>query len=182
MVLIWRNDEILLARSHTFKPGLYNILAGFVEAGETVEETVVREVKEEVGIEIKNLRYVASQPWPFPNNLMFGFTAEHAAGNIHVDNKELEDAQWFSIDRLPHLPNSVSLSRQMIDAHISSRKNINIQPSEFPLLKSISSKKFFLRMTTIAALASTGLLMAGFWKPMKNYVQTFIENQPKNKP
>ncbi len=182
LVLIWRNDEILLARSHTFPPGRYNILAGFVEPGETVEETVVREVKEEVGIEIKNLRYVASQPWPFPSNLMFGFTAEHAAGNICIDQEELDDAQWFSIDNLPSLPHSVSLSRQMVDAHIASRKKMNIQTSEWPLLKSISPKTPFLRRTTITALAATGLLMAGFWKPMKDYVQSYIEDQPKNRP
>lgn len=119
LVLIWRKDEILLARSPHFMPEIYSILAGFVEPGETLEQTVIREVKEEVGICIKNLRYFGSQPWPFPSNLMLGFMAEYDSGEIQFDRKELEDAQWFSLHNLPKLPKPISLSRLMIDAHIT---------------------------------------------------------------
>lgn len=121
LVLIWRNNEILLARSANFLPGIYGILAGYVEPGETVENAVIRETKEEVGINIKNLRYCGSQPWPFPSNLMLGFTAEYLDGEIQIDNTELEDAQWFSIRQLPPLPKPISLSRQIIDMHLASK-------------------------------------------------------------
>ena len=115
LVLVWRNDEILLARSRQFKPGIYSILAGFVEPGETLEQTVHREVKEEVGIHIKNLQYVGSQPWPFPSNLMLGFTAEYDHGELVYNPDELEDAQWFKLNNLPKIPKPISLSRIMID-------------------------------------------------------------------
>lgn len=118
LVLIWRDNEILLARSPHFMPGVYSILAGFVEPGETLEHAVVREVKEEVGITIKNLNYFASQSWPFPSNLMLGFIAEYESGEIQIDN-ELEDAQWFSINKLPPLPKPISLSRRIIDAYLA---------------------------------------------------------------
>jgi NAD+ diphosphatase len=122
LVLIWRENEILLARSPHFLPGTYSLLAGFVEVGETLEQTVVRETMEEVGLTIKNIRYCASQPWPFQSNLMLGFTAEYDSGAIKIDYKELEDAQWFSIDNLPGLPNTVSLSRQIIDVFLASKR------------------------------------------------------------
>lgn len=118
LALIWRDNEILLARSAHFLPGIYSILAGFVEPGETLEQTVAREVYEEVGIQIKNLQYFGSQPWPFPSNLMIGFTAEYAAGEIRIDPVEIEEAQWFSVDNLPPLPKPISLSRRMIDAFL----------------------------------------------------------------
>lgn len=121
LVLIWRDHEILLARSPHFMPGIYSILAGFVEPGETLEETVMREVKEEVGINIKNLQYFGSQPWPFPSNLMLGFIAEYESGDIQFDPSELEDAQWFSLNSLPKLPKPISLSRLMIDDYLSSK-------------------------------------------------------------
>lgn len=122
LALIWRHNEILLARSPNFLPGIYSILAGFVEPGETVEQAVTREVYEEVRITIKNMRYVSSQPWPFVSNLMLGFTAEYDQGEILIDPTEIEDAQWFSIDKLPPLPRTMSLSRKMIDAHIKWRR------------------------------------------------------------
>lgn len=122
LVLIWREDEILLARSSYFLPGIYSILAGFVEPGETLERTIMREAEEEVGIKIKNLSYFGSQPWPFPSNLMLGFMAEYDSGDIRIDPQELEDAQWFSIHDLPTLPKPISLSRRMIDAYLESRK------------------------------------------------------------
>lgn len=122
LVLIWREREILLGRSPHFLPGVYSLLAGFVEPGETLEHTVIREVKEEVGISIKNIRYFGSQPWPFPSNLMLGFIAEYDQGELLIDPKELEDAQWFPVDKLPKLPKPISLSRIIIDNHLNSLK------------------------------------------------------------
>ena len=119
LVLIWRKGEVLLARSPHFLAEIYSLVAGFVEPGETLEQTVIREVKEEVGITIKNLSYFGSQSWPFPSNLMLGFIAEYDCGEIQIDFTELEDAQWFSLDKLPKLPKPISLSRHMIDAHLA---------------------------------------------------------------
>lgn len=123
VVLIWRENEILLARSPHFPSEVYSILAGFVEPGETLEQTVRREVREEVGISIKNLTYVASQPWPFVSNLMLGFTAEYDKGDIQVNHAELEDAKWFSLEKLPKLPKPMTLSRQIIDTHIAKKRS-----------------------------------------------------------
>jgi NAD+ diphosphatase len=116
MVLVRHGDQLLLARSPRFKPGVYSALAGFVEAGESVEECARREVREEVGIEIANLRYFASQPWPFPNSLMLAFFADYAGGTIRPDPEEIEAADWFTLDRLPTLPEPISISRRLIDA------------------------------------------------------------------
>jgi len=116
MVLISRGDELLLARSPRFRPGVYSALAGFVEAGETLEQCASREVLEEVGITITNLRYFRSQSWPFPNSLMAAFFADYAGGIINPDPSEIEDANWFSRSALPALPEPVSLARQLIDA------------------------------------------------------------------
>lgn len=116
MVLISRGDELLLARSPRFKPGVFSALAGFVEAGETLEQCAKREVLEEVGIEITNLRYFKSQPWPFPDSLMMAFFADYAGGTINPDPSEIEAANWFSRSALPTLPEPVTLARQLIDA------------------------------------------------------------------
>lgn len=116
MVLVRHGDRLLLARSPHFKLGVFSALAGFVEPGETLEECAVREVREEVGIEIANLRYFHSQPWPFPNSLMVAFFADYAAGTITPDPAEIEAADWFSLDALPLLPEPVSISRRLIDA------------------------------------------------------------------
>lgn len=124
LVLIWRDEEILLARSPHFTPGIYSILAGFVEVGETLEQTVIREVQEEVGLGIKNMQYFGSQSWPFPSNLMLGFIAEYDSGEIQFDPSELEDAQWFSLNKLPKLPKPISLSRHLIDKHLAMRAEI----------------------------------------------------------
>ncbi len=114
-----RDEQILLARSPRFPAGMYSTLAGFVEPGETLEEAVRREVLEEVGIEIENIEYVASQPWPFPHSLMIGFTSTYKSGDIRVDPLELEDAQWFSASSLPQLPSKISISRLLIENFIS---------------------------------------------------------------
>jgi NAD+ diphosphatase len=121
IVLVTRGDEILLARSPRFSPGVYSTLAGFVEAGESVEDCVVREVFEEVGLEVQNLQYVASQAWPFPHSLMLGFHAHYRAGDIVMQAEEIEDARWFTLDALPALPPVASISRYLIDLYVARR-------------------------------------------------------------
>ena len=96
IVLIKKGEEILLARSPGFLAGVFSIIAGFNEPGENLEQTIHREVGEEVGIAVRNLRYFGSEPWPFPDSLMIGFVADHAGGDIRIDNKEIEAAGWFT--------------------------------------------------------------------------------------
>jgi len=115
IVLIKNNDRILLARSPHFPPGMHSIIAGFAEAGETLEQAVHREIHEEVGIAVKNIRYFGSEPWPFPNSLMIGFTADYASGEIAIDNREIVSAGWYSRDTLPPLPSPMSISRALLD-------------------------------------------------------------------
>ena len=123
MVMIQKDEEFLLARSPHFIPGMYSALAGFSEPGETLEETVHREVYEEVGIRIKNIRYFASQPWPFPHSLMIAFHADYESGEINIDPNEIEDANWFSVNKLPNrLPGLISISRKLIDATLDQLK------------------------------------------------------------
>jgi NAD+ diphosphatase len=116
VITIIVNDEgkALLAHNKKFVPGVYSLIAGFNEAGENLEHTVAREIREEVSIEVKDIRYVASQPWPFPHSLMLGFSARYAAGSIKPDGVEIEDAQWFDRDALPGLPGTGSVSRYLI--------------------------------------------------------------------
>ena len=114
--------EILLARSPRFAPGMYSALAGFAEPGETLEQCLHREVLEEVGIRVKNLRYFASQSWPFPHSLMIAFIADYESGEITPDPSEIEAAQWFRLDELPRLPMPISISRRLIDAAIQELK------------------------------------------------------------
>lgn len=121
IVLVSRGEELLLARAHRFPPGMYSILAGFVEPGESLEETVVREVREEVGIEVKDIRYFGSQPWPFPNSLMIGFTATYASGDIAIAPEELTDAAWFNKHNLPQIPGKLSIARKLIDWFVGSK-------------------------------------------------------------
>ena len=116
MCLVRRGQELLLARSHHFMPGMYSALAGFVEPGESLEQCLAREVFEETRIEIANPRYFASQPWPFPHSLMIAYVADYAAGEITPAPDEIEDAQWFALDALPKLPNRISIARRLIDA------------------------------------------------------------------
>jgi NAD+ diphosphatase len=108
-------DEILMARARNFRSDFYGLIAGFVETGETLEEAVVREVQEETGLQVKNIRYFGSQPWPFPSGLMVGFTADYAGGQIHVQREELQNVAWFHRDRLPKLPEKLSIARKLID-------------------------------------------------------------------
>ncbi|SIS21264.1 NAD+ diphosphatase [Aquipseudomonas alcaligenes] len=121
IVLVTRGDELLLARSPRFVPGVYSTLAGFVEPGESAEECVVREVHEEVGIQVGKLQYLGSQGWPFPHSLMLGFHAEYVGGEIVPQPEEIEDARWFAIDQLPPLPMQRSIARYLIDLYVARR-------------------------------------------------------------
>ncbi len=118
IVLVHRGEKVLLARNHRFPEGMYSTLAGFVEPGESIEETVVREVKEEVGVKVHNLEYLGSQPWPFPNSLMLGFHAEYESGDIRLQDDEIADARWFPIDDLPTIPGKIAISRWLIDDYL----------------------------------------------------------------
>lgn len=120
IVRVTRGDEILLARSPRFRPGMYSVLAGFVEPGESLEETVMREVREEVGIEVKNICYFGSRPWPFPNSLMLAFSAEYAGGDLRPEPEEIEAVAWFTKDALPEVPGPLSIARTLIDAFLAS--------------------------------------------------------------
>jgi NAD+ diphosphatase len=118
ITLVTRGDEALLAQGVQFRGPMYSCLAGFVEPGESLEDAVVREVREEVGVEVGNVRYWGSQPWPFPHSLMVGFTAEWVSGEIVCDPTEIVDAQWFTRDALPNIPPRISIARKLIDAWI----------------------------------------------------------------
>jgi NAD+ diphosphatase len=119
MVLVTRGRELLLARANRFPQAMYSALAGFVEPGESIEDCIHREVREEVGVEVDRLQYVASQSWPFPHSLMIAYTAEYAGGDMHPCDEEIVEAGWFPIDALPQLPNPVSIARQLIDATVA---------------------------------------------------------------
>jgi NAD+ diphosphatase len=115
IVAVIKDHEILLAHAHHFPEGYYSVIAGFVEPGETLEECIRREVKEEVGIEVGNIRYFGSLPWPFPHSLMIAFTADYGSGTISIDGNEIADAGWYSADNLPKIPGRVSIARRLID-------------------------------------------------------------------
>lgn len=118
IVLIWRPGEILLTRKSNWPPNRYSLVAGFLDLGECLEEAVVREAAEETRVQVGEIRYVGSQNWPFPSQLMAGFTAEYRSGELQVDEDELEDARWFALDRLPNLPPRRSIARYLIDEHL----------------------------------------------------------------
>jgi len=121
IALVSRGDQILLAHKAGNAFPFWSIIAGFVEAGETLEAAVAREISEEVGLRVKNIRYAASQPWPFPNNLMLGFTADYAEGEIRPDGDEITEAGWFDRDHLPPIPSRFSIARRLIDAFFDAR-------------------------------------------------------------
>jgi NAD+ diphosphatase len=118
IVAVSRGDRLLLVRHHRFAQR-FTVIAGYVEPGETLEECVHREVREETGIEIGEPRYFANQPWPFPHSLMVGFTAEYASGDIRVEPSELIEGGWFSADALPEIPDKVTIARRLIDAFVT---------------------------------------------------------------
>ena len=121
---VLKNNSILLARNANRGGKFYSIIAGFVESGETLEECVQREILEEVGLKVKNIKYFNSQPWPFPHSLMIGFTAEYESGEILVDGNEIVEAGWYDVQNLPDLPGKMSIAREIIDWFIhKSRTN-----------------------------------------------------------
>ena len=124
VIVIITDDEnrILLAHNKNFRAGLYSPISGFNEAGETLEETAVREIREEVNIEVKDICYIKSQSWPFPNSLMLGFSASYSSGELKPDGVEIEDAKWFKRDNLPELPAEGSLSRFLINRWLAAHE------------------------------------------------------------
>lgn len=118
IVLVTKDDQCLLAHASKYPAGRFSTLAGFIEPGETAEQAVVREVKEEVGIEVGNIRYIKSQSWPFPHSLMLGFFADYLSGDLVPDGDEILEARWFKPDELPDLPPGFSISRQLIEAFV----------------------------------------------------------------
>ena len=121
ITLIYDEDNILLGRSKFFPLNMYSTLAGFIEAGENAEEALIREVKEEVNVEIANIKYFSSQSWPFPAQLMLGYFCQYKKGEIILNDAELEDARWFNIKQLPIIPPDASISGQLIRSYIEGR-------------------------------------------------------------
>ena len=115
IVLVHREDKVLLVHARNFKSDFYGLVAGFVETGETLEEAVEREVMEETGISITNIRYFGSQPWPYPCGLMVGFHADYVQGDIHLQQSELSRGGWFDREHLPQIPEKLSIARMLID-------------------------------------------------------------------
>jgi NAD+ diphosphatase len=123
MMLVTRGREVLLGRSPHFPPGMYSALAGFVEPGESLEQCVRREVAEEVGVRVNNIRYFASQSWPFPHSLMIAFVCDWESGEIRPQEGEIEAANWFEVLQLPKLPSKISIARRLIDAVVEEIKS-----------------------------------------------------------
>jgi NAD+ diphosphatase len=119
MALVHRENQLLLARSPHFPAGMYSALAGFVEPGESLEQCLAREVAEEVGVQISNTRYFASQSWPFPHSLMIAFVCDWVSGEIQRQDEEIEEANWFEVLQLPKLPSKISIARRLIDAVVA---------------------------------------------------------------
>lgn len=119
IVLIHDGDRLLMVRQPRFPPGMYGLVAGFVEPGESLEECLEREVAEEVGVAVEDIRYFGSQPWPFPHQLMVGFMARYAGGTLRPNEAELEHADWFHVNDLPPLPPRVSMARRLIESYVA---------------------------------------------------------------
>ena len=115
IVLIHKGDEVLLVRAKNFRRDFFGLVAGFVETGETLEEAVAREALEETGVKITNIRYFASQPWPYPCGLMVGFNADYVSGEIHLQKSEIAKGGWFRRDNLPEIPEKLSIARMLLD-------------------------------------------------------------------
>jgi NAD+ diphosphatase len=129
ITLVRRGDEALLANAGRFPVPFFSTLAGFSEPGESLEETLVREVREEVGVQVDDVRYFGSQPWPFPNSLMIGYIAQWRAGEIAVDGEEIKEARFFKANALPMIPPRLSIARKLIDAWVT---EITGRPADAP--------------------------------------------------
>lgn len=126
IVRIRKGDDILLVHAKNFRRSeMYGLVAGFVETGETLEDCVVREVEEEVGLKITNIRYFGSQAWPYPSGIMIGFTADYVSGNVHLQEEELSSARWFNRNHLPPIPDKMSIARKLIDDYLAERETNN---------------------------------------------------------
>ncbi|HAK45905.1 MAG TPA: NAD(+) diphosphatase [Spirochaeta sp.] len=123
IIMVMKGDEILLAHNKNFPEGRYSLLAGFIEMGETIEETAKREVREEVGIEIENVEYISSQSWPFPDSLMLGLSAEYKSGDIIPDGTEIVHADWYTPDTFPSIPGHGTIARKIIDEYTKKNKS-----------------------------------------------------------
>ena len=130
IVLVRRGDDMLLARNVNWPQGMFSTLAGFVEPGESIEQTVHREVMEEVGIRVKNLRYLGSQSWPFPNSLMLGFHCVYESGELAFLDQEISEARWFHYDELPNVPGGTAISRWLINHFIDEKRGEATAQSE----------------------------------------------------
>lgn len=119
IVRVTRGNSVLMTRQPRFPPGMYGLVAGFMESGESLEACVAREVREETGLRVRDVRYFGSQPWPFPHQIMVGFTAEYDSGDIVVDTTELEEARWFDRQDMPLLPPPISIARRLVDDWLS---------------------------------------------------------------
>lgn len=127
IVLVRKDKKALLARNRMWPTGMFSTLAGFVEPGESIEQTVHREVREEVGIEVCNLRYFGSQSWPFPNSLMLGFHADYRSGEFEYGDGEISEARWFDADDLPNIPGGTAISRWLIDEFVEEMRAIDAE-------------------------------------------------------
>ena len=116
IVLVTRGDEVLLQLNSHYKSAHWSLVAGFVDPGESLEEAVRREIREESSLEVGDIRYVTSQTWPFPSNIMIGFRAEYASGDLRPDGEEVLESGWFRRGALPPIPRKGSIARQMLDA------------------------------------------------------------------
>ena len=121
IVLIHKGEEVLLVHAKNFRGNFFGLVAGFVETGESLEEAVHREVMEETGLTIENIRYFGSQPWPYPCGLMVGFEADYVSGTIKLQREELAAGSWFSKDNLPTIPEKLSIARQLIDSWLAEK-------------------------------------------------------------
>jgi len=133
IVLIYRPGEVLLTRQLQWPSGRYSLVAGFVEPGESLEACVRREVAEEVGVTVTDVRYLGSQPWPFPHQLMCGFVAHYHGGELAIDTTELEHAAWFALDALPDLPPPLSIARRILDWHLAMQRDPQTRFPDDPL-------------------------------------------------
>ena len=131
IVAVQRNDEILLVQSNKFRADYMGLVAGFVETGETLEDCVRREVKEETHIEIDNIRYFGNQPWPYPSGLMIGFKADYVSGEIQIQRSELTKGGWFKSDNLPNIPSKLSIARMLIDSFVKEQSGHDLDVNGF---------------------------------------------------